>query len=118
MFSNGDEIVEPGAIRRGSQVFDSNRIMLIAMLRRIGCVVSDLGIRRDDSAEIARVLKHTAGSHDLILSSGGVSTGEGDYVKTAVESVGTLGVLAHRDEARAARGDGRHRRHAVHRPAG
>ena len=65
--------------------------MLIAMLRRIGCDVSDLGIRRDDSAaDRAMCSKAAARSHDLILSSGGVSTGEGDYVKAAVESVGTL----------------------------
>jgi molybdopterin molybdotransferase len=90
VFSNGDEIVEPGTVRRAAQLFDSNRFMLIAMLRRLGCVVSDLGIRRDDSAAIADVLKTAAGAHDLILSSGGVSTGDGDYVKTAVERVGTL----------------------------
>jgi molybdopterin molybdotransferase len=90
VFSNGDEIVEPGAARRETQLFDSNRVMLVAMLRRIGCAVSDLGIRRDDSAAVADVLKSAARSHDLILSSGGVSTGEGDHVKAAVESVGTL----------------------------
>ena len=90
VFSNGDEIVEPGAARRDAQLYDSNRLMLIAMLRRIGCVVSDLGIRRDDSAQIAELLKVAARSNDLILSSGGVSTGEGDFVKAAVERVGTL----------------------------
>ena len=90
VFSNGDEVVEPGAARRDAQLFDSNRIMLLAMLRRIGCVASDLGIHRDDSAEIAGVLKAAAGSNDIILSSGGVSTGEGDFVKAAVERVGTL----------------------------
>jgi molybdopterin molybdotransferase len=90
VFSNGDEIVEPGTTRRGPQLFDSNRVMLLAMLRRIGCAVTDLGIRRDDSAQIAAVLKAAAGVHDLMLSSGGVSTGEGDYVKAAIESVGTL----------------------------
>jgi molybdopterin molybdotransferase len=90
VFSNGDEIVEPGARRHAVQLFDSNRYMLMAMLRRLGCDVSDLGIRRDDSAAIAQALTGAARSHDLILSSGGVSTGEGDYVKTAVESAGTL----------------------------
>ena len=90
VFSNGDELVEPGAVRRGAQLYDSNRFMLLAMLRRLGCAVSDLGIRRDDSADIARVLLDAARSHDLLLSSGGVSTGEGDYVKAAVESAGTL----------------------------
>jgi molybdopterin molybdotransferase len=90
VFSNGDELVEPGHARREAQLFDSNRVMLLAMLRRIGCAVTDLGIRRDDSAAIAQLLETASRSHDLILSSGGVSTGEGDYVKTAVESVGTL----------------------------
>jgi molybdopterin molybdotransferase len=90
VFSNGDEIVEPGSVRRETQLFDSNRFMLRALLRRIGCEVSDLGIRRDDRAQIAAVLKEAAAGHDLILSSGGVSTGEGDYVKAAVEAVGTL----------------------------
>lgn len=90
VFSNGDEVVEPGSSRRDAQLFDSNRLMLIAMLRRIGCVVSDLGIRRDDSAQIAEVLQAAAKSNDLILSSGGVSTGDGDFVKAAVEKAGTL----------------------------
>jgi molybdopterin molybdotransferase len=90
IFSNGDELVEPGTARRDAQLYDSNRVMLAAMLRRIGCVVRDLGILRDDSAQIAKTLKTAAGSCDLILSSGGVSTGEGDFVKTAVESVGSL----------------------------
>lgn len=90
VFSNGDEIAQPGTARGASQVFDSNRVMLLAMLKRLGCVVSDLGIRRDDSGDIAAVLAAAAKSHDLILSSGGVSTGEGDYVKAAIERVGTL----------------------------
>jgi molybdopterin molybdotransferase len=90
VFSTGDEVVEPGSARREQQVFDSNRIMLSAMLRRLGCTVSDLGIRRDDHAQIAEVLQATARSHDLILSSGGVSTGEGDFVKAAIETVGAL----------------------------
>jgi molybdopterin molybdotransferase len=90
VFSNGDELAEPGTVRKETQLFDSNRIMLLAMLRRLSCAVTDLGIHRDDSAEIATVLKTAARSHDLILSSGGVSTGEGDYVKAAVESVGKL----------------------------
>jgi molybdopterin molybdotransferase len=90
LFSNGDELVEPGSVKGDAQLFDSNRIMLLSMLRRVGCVVSDLGIRRDDTREIAEVLRSAARSHDLILSSGGVSTGEGDFVKRAVESVGSL----------------------------
>jgi molybdopterin molybdotransferase len=90
VLSTGDEIVEPGTARKEAQVFDANRFMLLAMLRRIGCEVTDLGIRRDDPSQIADALREAARSHDLILSSGGVSTGEGDHVKAAVENVGTL----------------------------
>jgi molybdopterin molybdotransferase len=71
-------------------LFDSNRFMLMAMLARLGCEVSDLGILRDDRAALADGLKRVAGTHDLILTTGGVSTGEEDHVKASVESVGTL----------------------------
>jgi molybdopterin molybdotransferase len=90
VFSNGDEIVEPGAPRGPAQLNDSNRFMLIAMLKRTGCEVTDLGILPDDQAAIADILRRQAGAHDLILTSGGVSTGDADHVKAAVESVGTL----------------------------
>src|SRR6202044_1570974 len=71
-------------------LFDSNRFMLMAMLKRLGCEVSDLGILKDDRASLADGLKKVAGRHDLILTSGGVSTGEEDHVKAAVENAGSL----------------------------
>jgi molybdopterin molybdotransferase len=90
VFSTGNELVSPGGSRATSQLFDSNRFMLMAMLRRLGCEVSDLGILRDDRASLAQALKTAAGAHDLILTTGGVSTGEEDHVKAGVESVGKL----------------------------
>ena len=90
VFSTGDELVSPGAARKPAQLFDSNRFMLMAMLARLGCEVSDLGILRDDRASLAQGLQKVAGAHDLILTTGGVSTGEEDHVKAAVESVGSL----------------------------
>jgi molybdopterin molybdotransferase len=90
VFSTGNEMVSPGAPRGLAQLFDSNRFMLTAMLKRLGCEVSDLGILRDDQAPLASALKEAAARHDLILTSGGVSTGEEDHVKAAVESAGTL----------------------------
>jgi molybdopterin molybdotransferase len=90
VFSTGDELVSPGETRADAQLFDSNRFMLMAMLRRLGCEVSDLGILRDDRTSLADGLKQVAGRHDLILTTGGVSTGEEDHVKAAVESIGTL----------------------------
>jgi molybdopterin molybdotransferase len=90
VFSTGNEVVAPGAPRAAAQLFDSNRFMLLAMLRRLGCEVDDLGILPDHRASLASGLKKTADAHDLILTSGGVSTGEEDHVKAAVESVGRL----------------------------
>jgi molybdopterin molybdotransferase len=90
IFSTGDELVEPGAALTGAQVYDTNRVMLAALLRRAGCAVSDLGVLRDEPESLRQALKAAATSHDLILTSGGVSTGEADYVKTAVEAEGRL----------------------------
>jgi molybdopterin molybdotransferase len=90
VFSTGDELASPGMPRAQAQLFDSNRFMLIAMLRRLGCEVSDLGILRDEQGPLAAALKRVAGEHDLILTTGGVSTGEEDHVKAGVESVGRL----------------------------
>lgn len=90
VFSTGNELASPGEARGSAQLFDSNRFMLIAMLARIGCHVSDLGILRDDRASLSSALQQVAGSHDLVLTTGGVSTGEEDHVKSAVESVGKL----------------------------
>jgi molybdopterin molybdotransferase len=90
VFSTGDELASPGTPRAAAQLFDSNRFMLIAMLHRLGCEVSDLGILRDDRGPLAIALKRVAGEHDLILTTGGVSTGEEDHVKAGVESVGRL----------------------------
>jgi molybdopterin molybdotransferase len=90
VFSTGNELVSPGDSRAAAQLFDSNRFMLMAMLRRLGCEVSDLGIIRDDRASLADALKQVAAHHDLILTTGGVSTGEEDHVKASVESAGKL----------------------------
>jgi molybdopterin molybdotransferase len=90
VFSTGNELVSPGEVRAAPQLFDSNRFMLMAMLRRLGCEVSDLGIFGDEQNALASALKRVAGQHDLLLTTGGVSTGEEDHVKAAVESAGKL----------------------------
>src|SRR5262245_39177907 len=86
VFSTGNELVSPGEARAAPQLFDSNRFMLMAMLRRLGCAVSDLGIFSDEPGTLAGALKRVAGQHDLLLTTGGVSTGEEDQAQTAVES--------------------------------
>jgi molybdopterin molybdotransferase len=90
VFSTGNELVSPGEARAAPQLFDSNRFMLMAMLRRLGCEATDLGIFSDEPKALARALGQVAGQHDLLLTTGGVSTGEEDHVKAAVESAGSL----------------------------
>jgi molybdopterin molybdotransferase len=90
VFSTGDEVVSPGDFRGASQLFDSNRFMLIAMATRLACEVRDIGILPDRRESLGDALREAAASHDLIVTTGGVSTGEEDHVKGAVEDVGSL----------------------------
>ncbi|MFN8925862.1 MAG: gephyrin-like molybdotransferase Glp [Rhodospirillales bacterium] len=90
VFSTGDEVAEPGRPVPPAAVYDSNRLTLRAMLARLGCAVSDMGILPDDPARLGAALAGAAAGHDLLLTSGGVSTGEEDHVKTAVEGEGSL----------------------------
>ena len=90
IFSTGDELVEPGSARTAAAIFDSNRILLTELLERLGAVVTDLGILADDPEKLSARLRQAATGHDLIVTSGGVSTGEADFVRKAVESIGNL----------------------------
>lgn len=90
LFSTGDELTEPGVPLLSGAIHDSNRVMLATLLARLGAEVADLGILRDEPDALAVRLRQAARDHDLILTSGGVSTGEEDHVKTAVEAVGAL----------------------------
>ena len=90
LFSTGDEIVEPGSPLRHGTVYDANRPLLAAMARRLGADVTDLGILADEPDALAQALAQAARDHDLVLTSGGVSTGEADYVRAAVEKIGKL----------------------------
>jgi molybdopterin molybdotransferase len=94
LFSTGDELVMPGdvapeAMPAGS-IYNSNRFFLRAMLQRLGCEVTDLGIVPDKREATIAALRDAAQHHDLILTSGGVSVGEEDHIKPAVESLGEL----------------------------
>jgi len=90
IFSTGNEIVSPGQPLGPGQIFDANRFLLASLLARAGATVTDLGILADDAAGTARALGAATAGHDLLLTSGGVSTGEEDHVKAAVEAVGRL----------------------------
>jgi molybdopterin molybdotransferase len=90
VFSTGDEIVSPGNPLGNAKIYDANRFMLQALLARLACTVTDLGILPDDRGTVTQALSDAAADHDLLITSGGVSTGEEDHVKAAVESAGGL----------------------------
>jgi molybdopterin molybdotransferase len=90
VFSTGDEICDPGLPLAPAAIYDSNRYALTALLRRSGCEVTDLGILRDDRDAIQASLSAASKGHDLILTSGGVSTGEEDHVRAAIAGRGSV----------------------------
>ena len=94
LFSTGDELVMPGEVApaqmKPGSIYNSNRFFLRALLRRLGCEVSDLGIVPDRLDATLAALQSAAQDHDLILTSGGVSVGEEDHIKPAVQALGRL----------------------------
>jgi molybdopterin molybdotransferase len=90
VFSTGDEIVEPGCPRAAAALFDANRYLLAGLIEGLGAVTTDLGILPDNRDALADAIGTAAASHDLVLTSGGVSTGEADHVRSAVEGIGRL----------------------------
>ena len=94
LFSTGDELVMPGEVApadmRAGAIYNSNRFFLRAMLQRLGCTVSDRGIVPDRRDATVDALREASQQHDLILTSGGVSVGEEDHIRPAVQSLGAL----------------------------
>jgi len=90
LLSTGDEVCEPGNPLPPGAIYDANRVMLRALLLRLGCEVSDLGIRPDRAAALTDTLAEAAAGNDVIVTSGGVSTGEEDHVRAAIEKLGRL----------------------------
>lgn len=94
LFSTGDELVMPGTVAPAQMapgaIYNSNRFFLRAMLHRMGCVVTDMGIVPDQREATVQALRDAAAGHDLILTSGGVSVGEEDHIKPAVQALGEL----------------------------
>ena len=94
LFSTGDELVMPGTVAPADMppgaIYNSNRFFLRALLQRMGCQVTDLGIVPDRREATLDALADAARDHDLILTSGGVSVGEEDHIKPAVQALGEL----------------------------
>lgn len=90
LLSTGDEVYPAGGSLPPGGIYDANRPLLSALLASAGCMVSDLGIQPDRREHIALVFAEAAASHDAVISSGGVSTGDEDHVKSAIEANGSL----------------------------
>ena len=94
LFSTGDELVMPGTMAPqdmpAGSIYNSNRFFLAALLRRMGCELTDMGIVPDRLDATVQALRDAAQAHDLVLTSGGVSVGEEDHIKPAVQQLGHL----------------------------
>ncbi|MBO1081590.1 gephyrin-like molybdotransferase Glp [Roseomonas haemaphysalidis] len=90
VFSTGNELAAPGTPLGPAQTYDSNRFSLLALLAGLPVEAHDLGILPDRAEATAGALREAAATHDLLLTSGGVSTGEEDHVRTAIEAGGRL----------------------------
>jgi molybdopterin molybdotransferase len=90
LLSTGDEIFDPGTPLPSGAIYDANRFILGALLTGLGCLVTDFGIRPDRESALVDALAGASADHDLIVTSGGVSAGEEDHVKSAVEQLGAL----------------------------
>ena len=90
VFSTGDEVRDPGADIAPGCIFDANRYAVMGLLDGLGCEVTDLGILPDKEEAIRAALASAASDHDLLITTGGVSVGEEDHVRSAVEALGDL----------------------------
>lgn len=90
VFFTGDELAMPGEPLKPGAIYNSNRFMLRGLIEGIGCACTDFGIVRDTLDETRRVLREAAREHDLIITTGGVSVGEEDHVRPAVEAEGEI----------------------------
>lgn len=89
-FYTGDELVEPGNELGEGQIYNSNKYTIKGLLEKIGCEIVDLGIVPDTLEDTVKVLKKASADADLVITSGGVSVGEEDYVRIALEQLGEL----------------------------
>lgn len=90
VFSTGDEVSQPGETLKANCIYDSNRFTIKAMAKRLGCDVLDLGIIEGSEAALEATLAKAAKQADVVISSGGVSVGDADYIKTVLARLGNI----------------------------
>lgn len=89
-FSTGDELVSIGSPLGEGQIYDSNRYTIFGMLTRLGCEVSDMGVIRDTPEAVEAAFKAAASAADVVITSGGVSVGDADFVKQMLDRLGDV----------------------------
>ena len=89
-FSTGDELRSVGSELGEGQIYDSNRYTIFGMLSRLGCDVLDMGVVKDDPALLEQAFKDAAANADVVITSGGVSVGEADFVKQLMDKLGEV----------------------------
>lgn len=89
-FSTGDELRGVGEVLQPGEIHDSNRYTLYAMLTHQHCLITDLGVVKDDPLALRTVLQSAAAEHDVIISTGGVSVGDADYVRQVLSELGDV----------------------------
>ena len=90
IFSTGDELVQPGNVLAGGQIYDSNRFTLIGLLTELGAEILDMGNIRDDKNAVREALQKASSQADVIITSGGVSVGDADYIKELLDELGEV----------------------------
>ncbi|MEF1309090.1 bifunctional molybdopterin-guanine dinucleotide biosynthesis adaptor protein MobB/molybdopterin molybdotransferase MoeA [Vibrio mytili] len=90
IFSTGDEVQAPGTEQKQNSIYDSNRFTIMGMLEQLGCDILDFGILEDNEQRMIEALECASQQADLVLTSGGVSVGDADYIKLALDKLGQI----------------------------
>ncbi|MCU7959129.1 MAG: molybdopterin molybdotransferase MoeA [gamma proteobacterium symbiont of Bathyaustriella thionipta] len=90
LFFTGDELIEPGQPLQAGQIYDSNRYTLLGLLQTLGCEIVDLGVVGDSLQQTREAIQQASEQADLVVTSGGVSVGEEDHVRIALQEMGQL----------------------------
>ncbi len=90
VFSTGDELQAPGTEQKANSIYDSNRFTIMGMLEKLGCEILDFGILEDNEQLMTEALENASAQADVVMTSGGVSVGDADYIKLALDKLGQI----------------------------
>ncbi|MEH0754266.1 bifunctional molybdopterin-guanine dinucleotide biosynthesis adaptor protein MobB/molybdopterin molybdotransferase MoeA [Vibrio alginolyticus] len=90
VFSTGDEVQAPGTEQKANSIYDSNRFTIMGMLEKLGCEILDFGILEDNEKLMIEALENASAQADVVMTSGGVSVGDADYIKLALDKLGQI----------------------------